>query len=107
VTHGERMSAIVAEFVTSLPMRAGAIRAAIEGGDLPRARELLHQLVGTSGVHGFMSISHEAARLLQIVKNRTIAKGSAELRSLEDMIAGLLPCLAHNADATAAQPQDS
>ena len=88
-TTGERMAAIVAEFAASLPVRAGAIRAALESGDLPRARDLLHQLVGTSGIHGFMSISHEAARLLQILKNPTIAIGPAELRSLEDMIAGL------------------
>lgn len=103
-TTGERMAAVVAEFAASLPVRTGAIRAALESSDLPRARDLLHQLVGTSGIHGFMSISHEAARLLQILKNPTIAIGPAELRSLEDMIAGLRPCLAHNADATGAQP---
>lgn len=89
MTGDERMRAIVVEFVASLPMRAGAIRAAIEAGDLPRVRDLLHQLVGTSGIHGFMSISHEAARLLQILKNPTITIGPAELRSLEDLIAGL------------------
>jgi CheY-like chemotaxis protein len=89
VTTGDRMAAAVAEFAASLPVRAGAIRAAVEGGDLPRARDLLHQLVGSSGIHGFMSISHETARLLQILKNPTIAIGPAELRSLEDMIARL------------------
>jgi PAS domain S-box-containing protein len=106
-TTGERMAAIVAEFAASLPVRSGAIRAALESGDLPRARDLLHQLVGTSGIHGFMSISHEAARLLQILKDPTIAIGPAELRSLEDMIAGLRPYPDHNVDAPAAQPKDS
>jgi len=102
-----RMAAAVAEFAASLPVRAGAIRAALESGDLPRARDLLHQLVGTSGIHGFMSISHEAARLLQIVKLPTASKGPAELRALEDLIAGLRPRLAQCADATATKPQDS
>lgn len=106
-TSDERMSAVVAEFVASLPMRAGAIRAAIEGGDLPRARDLLHQLVGTSGIHEFMSISHEAARLMQIVKNGALTNGPAELRALEDMIANLLPRGSQNVGATPGRRQDS
>jgi len=106
-TGDERMRAIVTEFVASLPKRAAAIRSAVEGGDLPRARELLHQLVGTSGIHGFMSISHEAARLLRIVKNAAITNGPTELRSLEKLIADLPPCLTHNADAAGAPPLDS
>lgn len=87
----ERMAALVAEFVASLPARAGAIRAAIECGDVSRAEELLHQLVGTGGMHGFTPLSQEAARLLQIVKIGVIANGPVELLTLEDMIAKLQP----------------
>ncbi len=105
--NGDRMSAVIAEFVESLPQRAHAIRAAIEGSDLPRARDLLHQLVGTSGIHGFMSISHEAARLMEIVKSAAITNGPAELRSLEAMIASLLPDGSENVGATPGHRQDS
>lgn len=105
--NGERMTAVVAEFVASLPKRAGAIRAAIEGGDLPRARDLLHQLVGTSGIHGFMSISHEAARLMQIVKNGAFTNAPEELQALEGMIADLLPRGSPNVSSTGGRRQDS
>ncbi len=106
-TTTDRMAAAIAEFVASLPTRAQAIRVALESGDLGRARDLLHQLVGTGGIHGFMSLSHEAARLLHIVKNGPVEHGPAELRTLEDMIAGLQPPASGNLDAAPSQRQDS
>ena len=106
-TTTDRMAAAIAEFVASLPTRAHAIRVAIESGDLGRARDLLHQLVGTGGIHGFMSLSHEAARLLQIVKSGSVVAEPAELRALEDMIAGLQPPASGNLDAAPSYRQDS
>lgn len=101
---GERMASLVAEFVESLPERAGAIRKAVEGGDLSRARELLHQLVGTSGIHGFPSLSNEAAKLMKLVKDGAIAIGPAELRPLDEIIVSLQSHDPQTARTSAAQP---
>jgi PAS domain S-box-containing protein len=106
-TTTDRMAAAIAEFVASLPARGQAIRVAIERGDLGRVRDLLHQLVGTGGIHGFMPLSHEAARLLEIVKKGSVATGPAELCALEDMIADLQPPASGNLHTAPSQRQDS
>ncbi|MFH1111070.1 MAG: hypothetical protein V1790_18020 [Planctomycetota bacterium] len=54
-----------------------------------------------------MPLSHEAARLLQIVKSGSVVTEPAELRTLEDMIAGLQPPASGNLDAAPSQRQDS
>ena len=51
-------------FLETMPERMKAITSAIREHDGHRCRELLHQLVGSAGIHGFDEISHHATRLM-------------------------------------------
>ncbi len=57
-------------FVASLPSRTSRLRSALDSSDATGVHEVLHQLVGSSGVCGFMSLSQEAARLLALTDVR-------------------------------------
>ncbi len=65
----ERLEMAIAEFRLSLPDRVSRIEAAMTAGELAQAREYLHQLVGSGGIHGFPAVSDQAARLLALLKN--------------------------------------
>ncbi|MGB2985341.1 MAG: PAS domain S-box protein [Phycisphaerae bacterium] len=81
-----RLAAAVAAFIGRLPSRLAAVKAAMAAGSLDKAREVLHQLIGSGGVHGFMPISHESARLLAMAKDGTLAGRPQELHALEELV---------------------
>ncbi len=81
-----RMVPIVTEFVRSLPVRLRQIEAALASRDLDRAGELLHQLAGTGGIHGYMSLSEEAARLLQATKDGALSGKPDQLTAIKNVI---------------------
>jgi PAS domain S-box-containing protein len=83
----ERLAEIVAEFALSLPERAAEVRRLVERGEVQQARELLHQLAGSGGIHGFMSISEEAARLLKLARSGELASKPEELTRIEELSA--------------------
>ncbi|NOT01990.1 MAG: response regulator [Phycisphaerales bacterium] len=58
------MQAVCDEFAASLPDRIESIRSALASGSRTLAHEHLHQLVGSAGIHGFMEVSADAARIL-------------------------------------------
>jgi len=89
-TENPRLAAVREEFVRNLPSRLDRIRAAISSGDMRGAREALHQLVGAGGTHGFMPISHEAARLLDLAKAGALAERLDELHTLDKLVAQAL-----------------
>ena len=60
-----RLAAVAAGFARSLPRRLQALEDALASADYRGLREVLHQLVGSAGVHGFDAISAEAARLMR------------------------------------------
>ncbi len=101
-----RIEAARAEFAHSLPERFARIEAAVKAGDMRRARESLHQLVGTGGIHGFMSVSNEAARLLALAKSGTLVDRSNELRTLEELVNQAKKSLAEHKATTPASPSD-
>ncbi len=82
----KRLAVVRAEFVGNLPQRLARITSAVETRDMLEAREALHQLFGAGGIHGFMSISEEAARLLELARNETLAGCPHELSKLEELI---------------------
>lgn len=53
------------EFRHGLSDRIKAIENAAQRGDLETYRELLHQLVGSAGIHGLVEVSQEAASLVR------------------------------------------
>jgi hypothetical protein len=81
-----RLAAAQAEFIRGLPARLVALTAAVETRNLTRAREVLHQLVGAGGIHGFMPISREAARLLNLARTGALADQPHELQPLDDLV---------------------
>jgi len=97
-----RMNRIVEEFVSSLPARVGTIRNALHAADFHSAQEALHQLVGTAGIHGFTSLSDEAGRLLQSVKNNSTGDKTPDLSALERIAATLQGSVAGDADSSSA-----
>ncbi len=77
VTDSPRFRAAQADFVRHLPDRLHRLKSALHAENLPQADEILHQLVGAGGTHGFADISEEAAELLRRVRNGTVAGDSA------------------------------
>jgi len=62
-----RIAAANADYARSLPNKVERLQELVRTGDLAQARELLHQLAGSGGIHGFMTISDEAAKLLPFI----------------------------------------
>ncbi|MGD2110066.1 MAG: ATP-binding protein, partial [Phycisphaerae bacterium] len=85
-----RLHAVRLEFVRGLPARVRTIEQALEDGDpdagRKRAREILHQLVGAGGMHGFMPISEEAARLQKLADAAQLAARPEQLAVLWDLV---------------------
>lgn len=77
VTDNPRFRAAQADFVRHLPDRLHRLKCALHAENLPQADEILHQLVGAGGTHGFDEISEEAAGLQQCVKKGTLPRESA------------------------------
>jgi PAS domain S-box-containing protein len=85
----ERFNAAVSEFVDTLPKRVAGIRAALENREPGSAKEILHQLVGAGGLHGFSAISKTAARLLAHLRNGGASDPMVELQVLERLVSSL------------------
>jgi PAS domain S-box-containing protein len=62
---GDILAELSQQFLGLLPERVRAIEDAVERGDCATYRELLHQLIGSAGIHGFMRVSQEAASLMR------------------------------------------
>lgn len=80
-----RWEQAVAHFVASLSQRMSALCDARASGDMERSRNVLHQLVGAGGVHGFMDISREAARLLEQLKSHPERANRLDLAPLGEL----------------------
>ncbi|HNQ21614.1 MAG TPA: PAS domain S-box protein [Phycisphaerae bacterium] len=78
-----RFAAAVADFVRTLPVRLATLNESLDAGRIEQLRDVLHQLVGAAGVHGFMPLAHEAARLLAMLKKQDV--GSLEPRLLGEL----------------------
>jgi CheY-like chemotaxis protein/HPt (histidine-containing phosphotransfer) domain-containing protein len=81
----KRLESVIAEFVRALPARLERLREEMRVGDWAGARETLHKLVGAGGTFGYMSLSEEAARLLNLVRSGEIEDHEAELKTLEEL----------------------
>ncbi|RME38052.1 MAG: response regulator, partial [Planctomycetota bacterium] len=81
-----RLASIRREFALSLPARVDALREAWKAGRRDRVREILHQLIGSSGIHGFPAVSEEAARIQARVKRNGL-DAVESLRTLERLAA--------------------
>jgi len=80
------MESVVANFLESLVPRTQALRDALAASDTDRARGILHQLVGTAGTLGFMSVSREAGLVMSKVMDGSFAHDPQVLKPLEDLI---------------------
>jgi len=90
-----RFAAAVEHFVESLGPRMQLLRTHVEAGDAGGAREILHQLVGAGGLHGFMDLSVEAARLLELARNGSLARLTSQCSTLEDIVASARRSVEH------------
>ena len=85
-----RLAALRAEFESTLPPRLQSLRDALEHGDYAGAQDVLHQLAGTAGIYGHMSVSKEAARLMELVNEEALADCPGELQCLEELIVEII-----------------
>lgn len=81
-----RMAALVRDFVQSLPVRMERLQEAVTAGQWDVVDEILHQLAGTCGIHGFMTLSHEARRLMNQLRQGQRRQGSEEFRPLQGLV---------------------
>lgn len=76
----------VAHFAASLPNRMRSLQDARQQRDHTRLHDILHQLVGSAGIHGFMDVSDEAARLLAELKGTAMGGNGPELTNLRTLV---------------------
>jgi len=76
----------VAGFVASLDARMTSLRDAQTSADAERLKTVLHQLVGAGGLHGFMDLSYEAARLLAQLKTDSTTADRLDLGPLQRLV---------------------
>ena len=84
-----RLAELRTEFERSLSSRLQSLKEALDRGDQSRVHGVLHQLAGTAGMYGHMSMSHEAARLMEMADAGALAERPDELRLLEQFVAGI------------------
>lgn len=81
-----RMAALVREFVESLPPRMERLQEAATAGRWEMVDDVLHQLAGTCGIHGFMTLSHEARRLMNELRQGQRHLDSEALCPLQGLV---------------------
>jgi PAS domain S-box-containing protein len=77
-----RIRQAISEFARSLPDRVAEVRSAVMLGDSDRVGSVLHQLVGAAGIHGFLSISDQAAAVLSEARSGRLVPESTALSAL-------------------------
>ncbi|MBI1827646.1 MAG: PAS domain-containing protein [Planctomycetes bacterium] len=82
----ERWDTAVAHFSASLPNRMRALHIAATAHDQARLHEVLHQLVGAAGIHGFDEVSRQAATLLGGIKQAVLADELPDLSRLQTAV---------------------
>jgi CheY-like chemotaxis protein len=93
-TAESHVAALRGQFEGGLPARLQSLRETLKRGDQAAAHDVLHQLAGTAGIYGHMSVSREARRLMEIVEQtggeKTLADRPEELHHLEGLIADIV-----------------
>ncbi|MHC5110738.1 MAG: ATP-binding protein [Planctomycetota bacterium] len=79
-----RLAAAISRYAVALPDRCAQILAAVESGQRDEACELLHQLVGSAGIHGFDAVSAVAVTALGLARVGKLAPEAPELLSLKE-----------------------
>jgi HPt (histidine-containing phosphotransfer) domain-containing protein len=80
-----RLEKIRDEFAQGLPQRMDRLRQALAEGEPAKAQEILHQLAGSSGIHGFMDLSDQAQLVYAQFKSGQLTVHSAELNRLVEI----------------------
>ncbi|HAI10413.1 MAG TPA: hypothetical protein DCM28_01830 [Phycisphaerales bacterium] len=78
------MAELVEDYVMNLPQRVDAMNNAIASEQLEELRTIAHQVKGSAGGYGFMSITEQAAQLEMLLKNE------AELDSIRKEVDALV-----------------
>ena len=81
----QRLSEVRADFAKGLPDRMERLRKALEAGDQEAVKEILHQLVGSSGTVGFMDLSAQATVVSEKLKTVSLSSTSPELLRLYEV----------------------
>ncbi len=81
-----RMAALVRDFVESLPARMERLRESAIAGQWDVVDEVLHQLTGTCGILGFMTLSHEARRLMNQLRQGQRHQGGDAIGPLQGLV---------------------
>ncbi len=80
VTH--RLSEVRADFAQGLPDRMERLHSAMKDADLETVKEVLHQLIGSSGTIGFMDLSQQATVVYEKFMTGSLCANSPELLHL-------------------------
>ncbi|MCO6438662.1 MAG: PAS domain S-box protein [Phycisphaerae bacterium] len=81
-----QMDEVRHRYARELPRRAETLQEAIERGAFAEAREILHQMVGTSGIVGFSEVSEAAVPVLEAVRSGNTDEAQRLLARLREII---------------------
>jgi CheY-like chemotaxis protein len=84
--HKDQLVAMSVHFAEKLPLRMADLAEAVQSGRTGEAYEILHQLIGSCGIHGFMDLSKEAARLLVLARAGRLAGRTGELQAMNELV---------------------
>lgn len=79
------LKSAVREFAQGLSERMSRLHAAVAGGDTCAADDILHQLIGSSGIHGFMDLSRQARLVHEACTAGQLTVTSDSYRRLVDL----------------------
>jgi CheY-like chemotaxis protein len=89
------MLPLLPAFVAHLPGQVKRLLRAMKDENLPEVKEIVHQLKGTGGLYGFMSISQHAARAQEMIESgdamQSIARHVGVLIDLVRSVRGYQP----------------
>jgi PAS domain S-box-containing protein len=85
----DRLESVRREFALGLPQRMDRLQRALENGDTDATGEILHQLLGSSGIVGFMDLSAQAQLVYAHFKSGLLTVQSAELNRLLEIARNL------------------
>jgi len=80
------LAGVQSEYARKLPDISRRLCQAVESGDNKETREILHQLVGTSGIVGFPDVSRQAAVAYDRFKAGKLSPASSVLNELCQML---------------------
>jgi hypothetical protein len=73
----------------------GRLHAVLAEGNFGKADDILHQLIGSSGIHGFMDLSRQARLVHEACVKGELSLSSGSYQRLVDLAAQIIASESH------------